>query len=335
MADIVSRMDLHQQAAAVVMGKEPGTDPATLTAAMSGGQGGFILMDSNVPDTEAGLRAVTAALTVDPALPPLIATDEEGGEVARLGWDDQAGADVLKTQPAAATEAAFAARGRLLQRAGVTVNFGVIADVARGQDSFIYGRSFGTDPGAVSDRVAAAVRGEEPFVHSTVKHFPGHGAAEGDSHQTIPSTTMDLASWRTQVAPPFLAGIDAGAPLVMMGHLVYTAVDAEPASLSPRWHEILRHDLGFQGVIVSDDLNMLTASGLPEYADVVADAVRSIAAGTDLVLAIGGAGPQTPQAIAEGLVAAVHRGDLPAARLKDAVSRIIPCGCRSVRASNV
>ena len=316
-------MSLSQQAAAVVMGNTPGTDPAQLTASMSPGFGGFILMGSNIPDTQDGLRAVTSALTADPALPPLIATDEEGGDVIRLPWDDQPGADVLKAQPAADTRTAFAARGRMLQSAGITVNFGVIADVAPGPDSFIYTRSFGTDPSAAADRVAAAVHGEEPFVRSTLKHFPGHGAAEGDSHDSIPSTDMDLATWRAQVAPPFQTGIEAGAPLVMMGHLAYTAVDAEPASLSPRWHEILRHDLGFRGVIVTDDLNMLTASGVPAYADVVADAVRSVAAGSDLVLAIGGAGPDTAQKIADGLVAAVQRGDLPAERLSDAVSHVV------------
>ena len=329
---IVDRMDLRQRAAAVVMGNVPGTDPAQLKTAMSGGGGGVILMGSNVPGSPDGLHAMTSALTADPALPPLIATDEEGGDVVRLPWDDQPGADVLKSQPAAAVQTAFAARGRTLQAAGVTVNFGIVADVAQGPDSFIYDRSFGTDPSSAADRVAAAVRGEEPFVRSTLKHFPGHGAAEGDSHHGIPSTGMDLATWRAQVAPPFLAGIRAGAPVVMMGHLAYTAVDPEPASLSPRWHEILRHDLGFRGVIVSDDLNMLTDSGVPAYADVVADAVRSVAAGSDLVLAIGGAGPDTAQKIADALVAAVQRGELPASRLEDAVSHVVALRLQSAPA---
>lgn len=321
--EIVRGMDLHQQAAAVVMGNTPGTDPAQLKAYMAGGFGGFILMPPNVPGTATELQALTAALRTDPALPPLIATDEEGGDVVRLPWDDLPGADTLKDQPAPVAQAAFAQRGRLLQSAGITVNFGIIADVARGPDSFIFDRSFGTDSSAAADRVTAAVHGEAPYALSTLKHFPGHGAAEGDSHHGIPSTGMDLDTWRAQVAPPFLAGIRAGAPLVMMGHLAYTAVDAEPASLSPRWYSILRHDLGFRGVIVTDDLNMLTDSGVLAYQDVVTDAVRAVAAGADLVLAIGGAGPDTAQKVADGLVAAVQRGDLPAARLSEAVSRVV------------
>lgn len=320
---ILDGMDVAQQAAAIVMGNAAGTDPAALRAMMGGGFGGFILMGGNVPPTADGLRTVTSALTVDPRLPPLIATDEEGGDVARLPWDAQPGADALKSQPASAARAAFAARGMLLAQAGVTVNFGVIADVARGPDSFIYDRSFGTDPASAAQRVDAAVRGEASWVCSTLKHFPGHGAAEGDSHHTIPATDMDLATWRTQVAPPFLAGIQAGAPLVMMGHLAYTAVDPLPASLSPSWHRILRDDLGFRGVIVTDDLDMLVDSGDPAYADEVQDAVRSVAAGRDLVLALDGAGPDTARRIADGLAAAVRGGALGAQRLAEAAGRVI------------
>ena len=320
---IVERMDVAQQAACVVMGNAPGTDPAALHAMMTGGFGGFILMAGNIPPTSDGLRAVTTALTVDPGLPPLIATDEEGGDVTRLPWDTEPGADVLKSEPPSAAQAAFAARGNLLAQAGVTVNFGVVADIAQGPDSFIYSRSFGTDPAAAAERVDAAVRGEASSVRSTLKHFPGHGAAEGDSHHMVPATAMDLATWRAQGAPPFLAGIRAGAPLVMMGHLAYTAVDAQPASLSPAWHRILRDDLGFRGVIVTDDLDMLVDSGESAYADEVADAVQSIAAGSDLVLALDGAGPDTARRIADGLAAAVQGGALPRDRLVEAASRVV------------
>src|SRR5690606_29120928 len=103
--------------------------------------------------------------------------------------------------------------------------------------------------------------------------FPGHGAAPGDSHRVIPRTDKTLERWRETDAVPFAAGIDAGASMVMFGHLSFTAVDAAPATLSARWHEILREDLGFEGVIVTDDLAMLQASGLEQYADPVANTV--------------------------------------------------------------
>src|SRR5690606_27031445 len=140
------------------------------------------------------------------------------------------------------------------------------------------------DAASVSARVAEAVAGERGIVLSTLKHFPGHGGAPGDSHRLIPMTDMSVDAWRANEAPPFQAGIDAGAELVMMGHLRYTAVDDAPASLSPAWYRILRDELGFTGVAVTDDLTMLEASGDPAYADPTANGVAALAAGADLLL---------------------------------------------------
>src|SRR5690606_28074457 len=119
---------------------------------------------------------------------------------------------------------------------GANVNFGIIADVPPGPSSFISSRALGTDPDSASTRVVAAVKGEAGIVLSTLKHFPGHGAAPGDSHHSIPTTAQTLEQWRGADAKPFIAGIGAGAELLMFGHLAYTAVDAAPASLSARWH---------------------------------------------------------------------------------------------------
>ncbi|NKF31944.1 glycoside hydrolase family 3 protein, partial [Pseudomonas sp. BGM005] len=126
--------------------------------------------------------------------------------------------------------------------------FGTVADVTADPSSFIHGRALGTDPRSSADRVAAATDAQEQFLASTLKHFPGHGAAPGDSHHAIPRTTKTLEQWRASDAIPFAAGIDAGASVLMFGHLAYTAVDTAPASLSPRWHEIARDELGFDGV---------------------------------------------------------------------------------------
>ena len=319
---LVAAMSTAQQASSVVMGHIPSTDPAALSAYMqTGGLGGFILMGANVPTSEAQLRAVTAALTVDPALPPLIAIDQEGGYVSRLPWDQFPASQVLKDRPAAETAAAFAARASLVARGGANVNFGVVADITADSSSFIYGRSLGADPAAAGERVAAAVSAEEPFVASTLKHFPGHGAAPGDSHALIPRTDKTLDAWRQSDAVPFVAGIDAGASVLMFGHLDYTAVDAAPASLSARWHEIARDELGFDGVMITDDLGMLQSTGIAEYADPVANAVAAIAAGNDVVLMIAHSTPETAGQLAAGIAAAVEAGTLPAERLQDAAER--------------
>lgn len=320
---MVEDMTTSQQAASVVMGHISTTDPAALSAYMAQGLGGFILMGGNIPTSDVDLAAITTALAPDPDLPPLIAIDQEGGIVSRLAGDDYPASTTLKSSAIDQTSAAFAARASLVAQPGITVNFGTVADVTPDPSSFIYGRALGTDPASAAERVAAATVAQERFLASTLKHFPGHGAAPGDSHQAIPSTDETLEQWRGSDAIPFAAGIDAGASLLMFGHLAYTSVDPDPASLSPRWHEIAREDLGFDGVIVSDDLGMLQSSGIPAYADPVANAISALAAGTDLVLVIAGSTDQTAGQIVSGVTAAVEAGSLPADRLADAATRVM------------
>lgn len=322
--EVVSEMSVQEQAASVVMGHIPTTDAATLRSYMEAtGIGGFILMGANIPGDEAGLRALTAALTIDPARPPLIAIDQEGGDVSRLPWDPFPSARTLKDAPPEAAEDAFAGRAALVRRAGIGVNFGVVADETSDSSSFIYRRALGTTPASAAERVAAAVRGEGLTAASTLKHFPGHGAAPGDSHSTIPATAMPLDEWRSADAVPFAAGIEAGAPLLMFGHLAYTAVDAAPASLSAEWHRIARDELGFDGVAITDDLGMLESSGLAQYADPVANAVASIAAGNDMVLTVMGSTAETAPRTADGIAAAVAAGTIAPERLQEAAERVM------------
>ncbi|MBO0981097.1 glycoside hydrolase family 3 protein [Microbacterium sp. SD291] len=322
-ADLVRTMSTAERAASIVMGHIPGTDPDALRAYMAQGLGGFILMGANIPATEPELQALTTALAVDSALPPLIAVDQEGGLVSRLHDDVFAASDTLKSLPVAATTTAFSARAELVARAGITVNFGTVADVTADPGSFIHGRALGVDPASAADRVAAATTAQEPYVASTLKHFPGHGAAAGDSHHAIPRTELTLEDWRGADAVPFAAGIDAGARLLMFGHLSYPAIDAAPASLSPAWYEIAREELGFEGVAVTDDLGMLQSSGNPAYADPVAVAIAAVAAGSDLVLMIAGSTSDTAGQIVDGLVAAAESGALPEERLEEAALRVM------------
>ncbi len=319
----VSAMSLREKAAAVVMGHVPTTDAAAVRDYMQQtGIAGFILMGANIPPDEAGTQAVTQALTIDPALPPLIAVDQEGGDVSRLPWDTFASALTLKDQPVAATTDAFAGRGGLVKRGGIGVNFGVVGDVTDDPGMFIYRRALGTTPSAAAERVGAAVAAESGQVYTTLKHFPGHGAAPGDSHSGIPSSAESKAEWAASDALPFHAGIAAGAQLLMFGHLAYTSVDPAPATLSPEWHRIAREELGFGGVIVTDDLGMLQASGIPEYQDPVANAVHALGAGNDLLLTVVSSTPDTAPRIVDGIVTAVESGEVPVARLDDAAMRV-------------
>ena len=319
----VASMSTREKAASVVMGHVPTTDAGTLAEYMRRtGIGGFILMGANIPADEAQLRRLTAAMTVDGALPPIIAIDQEGGDVSRLAWDRFPSSVTLKDRPADETRDAFAARAALLQRAGIGVNFGSVADVADNPSMFIHRRALGAAAATSAERVGAAVDGEADQAMSTLKHFPGHGAAPGDSHLGIPSTTMSKAEWAKDDGVPFQSGIDAGAEFLMFGHLWYSAVDPAPATLSEEWHRVAREELGFTGVTITDDLGMLQASGDPVYQDPVANAVASLAAGNDMVLTIMFSTPDTAPRIVDGIIAAVEAGTLPQERLDDAAVRV-------------
>jgi beta-N-acetylhexosaminidase len=312
-------MTLPQKVASMFIVRATAVDGAAWQATVSSrGLGGLILMGDNVPATREELAALTAGVSSGDGLAPLISIDEEGGDVARLPYDGFAGGDALAGQPEAATLDAFTGRSQLLEAAGVSVNFGIVADVTADPASFMFSRVLGGDAAASSPRVAAAVTGESGRVFSTLKHFPGHGETTGDSHSSVPRSDVDLSAWRVRDAPPFQAGMDAGAELVMFGHLAYTPVDPQPASLSETWHTVLRDELGFAGVTITDDMGMLEATGLPEYANADENAIRAVAAGNDLLLYVT---PGDVDATIAAVVGAVETGRIDPAIIDDAVTR--------------
>ena len=316
-------MTLEQKIRSLIMANQPGTDPAALQAFVTSNQlGGFIVMGSNVPETPEELSGITSALSGAAELPRLIGIDEEGGLIKRLPYDTYAGADTLRNEPVSSTLSAFTSRGELLKSVGVNLNFGVVADVSSDPQSFIYGRSFGGDAPATAERVAAAVTGEDSSVLSTIKHFPGHGSAPGDSHVGVPASPLSYDQWLATDAIPFQSGIDAGTSMVMFGHLSFPAVDGLPSSLSPLWHKILREDMGFTGVIITDDMTMLEHSHLAEYENRVTNAVSALAAGNDVLLYVPGSDFDAGAIIA-GVSAAVESGQIPQSQLDDSVRRVL------------
>lgn len=320
-ADRLSVMTLEQKIRSMLMVHRPGLDAAAIGAYIADeGLGGTILMGGNVPDPPEWLADMTPLLRPEAGLPALVAIDQEGGVVRRVWTDDAAAAWQLRDLPPEATRDAFAARSALLHALGVSVNFGIVADVSADPGSFIYDRSYGRTGADAAVRVAAAVAGEHGTVLSTLKHFPGHGAAPGDSHAGIPSTGMSLDEWRAEHEPPFAAGIDAGAELVMMGHLRFDAIDPQPASLSATWVGLLRDELGFDGIIVTDDMTMLQNSGEPDLADQAANAVRAVAAGNTMLLYVG---PVDVAGVVAAIAAAVHAGTIDASLVDDAALRLL------------
>jgi len=320
-ADRLTTMTLEDKIRSMIMVHIPGLDAgriASETAAL--GAGGVILMGNNIPSPVDSLAAATQLIKGEAGLPLLVATDQEGGIVRRIQTDQAPAADELRTMPVESSREAFAARAQLLNSLGVSINFGIVADVTSDPQSFIFERTLGSTAADAAPRVAAAVTGERGLVLSTVKHFPGHGISPGDSHVSIPSSSIGIDEWRSVHAPPFAAAIEAGAELVMMGHLQLDAVDPQPASLSPAWISILREELGFDGIIITDDMLMLERSGRAELADTVQNSVRAVAAGNSMLLYVGAV---DVAAIVEAIAASVRGGDIPESMIDDAAQLLL------------
>ncbi|MGW4461702.1 glycoside hydrolase family 3 protein [Micromonospora sp. NPDC004704] len=266
-----------------------------------------------------GLQEAGAKLAAGTA-PLLIGTDQEFGVVTRIGT----GVTVLPSAMAfgaarnpGLTEAAWSAAGTELAALGINVDFAPDADVLGAHSAVIGSRSFGDDPKVTGEQVAAAVRGlQGAGVAATLKHFPGHGHTAADSHDDLPQLTQDRAALDKGDLPPFTTGIAAGAGLVMSGHLDVRAIDpGVPATFSHKvLTDLLRGQLGFKGVVVTDGMNMAPAMRYPPGEA----AVRAINAGNDLLLMP----PNLTQAY-DGLLAGVRDGTLPRTRLVEAVTRVL------------
>ncbi|GGR79143.1 beta-N-acetylhexosaminidase [Micromonospora fulviviridis] len=266
-----------------------------------------------------GLREAAGRLPAGPA-PFLIGTDQEYGVVTRI----TDGVTLLPSPLAAGaagnpalTEAAWRAAGAELAAMGVNLDFAPVADVLATRSTVIGSRSFGADPKTASAQVAGAVRGlQAEGVAASVKHFPGHGLSAADSHTDLPVVAQSRAVLDRTAFPPFHAGIDAGAMAVMSAHLDVRAVDpGTPATFSRKLlTDVLRGQLGFQGVVITDGMNMAPAKRWsPGEA-----AVRALNAGNDLILMT----PNVGQAY-DGLRAALKDGSLPRTRLVEAVTRVL------------
>ncbi len=258
----------------------------------------------------------------------LVAIDEEGGDVTRL--DAETGSMFLGqgslgvVDDVAATRRNSALMASRLSAAGVNLNFAPVADVASEWGSPILGsRSFAPDPALVARHVGAAVTGHlDSGVAPTAKHFPGHGGTREDSHLVLAVVDVGLETLWGRELPPFMAAIAAGVPCVMTAHLKFPALDPDhPATLSPLiLTALLRERLGFDGVVVTDGLDMHAMSrtvGRPEAV------VQALAAGADL-MCIGG-DSVTPEVV-EDIVAAVEDavtgGRLDRQRLVEAHTRV-------------
>ncbi|NRQ37034.1 glycoside hydrolase family 3 protein [Nonomuraea sp. NN258] len=288
------------------------------------GLGGVTLFGFNVADPDQ-LRALTGALRG--AGEPVISLDEEGGDVTRLayhvGSPYPGNAALGAVDDVELTHRVYRAIGSELAACGINLDMAPDADVNTEADNPVIGtRSFGTDSALVARHTVAAVQGLQSVnVAACVKHFPGHGATRVDSHLSVPVVDVTMDVLRSRELVPFQAAINAGAKSVMTAHVAVPALTGDtPATLSgAALTGLLRGELGYDGVVVSDALDM---HAITKSVGLAGGSVLSLAAGSDLLCL----GPlptydEVQQIIAEILLA-VEDGRLPLARLEEAAARV-------------
>lgn len=286
--------------------------------------GGYLWFAKDFADkTPETVRSEVEALQEAQPLGMLMAVDEEGGSVVRISGFPQ-----FRGIPFASPQQVFQAGGweavrqealekaELLKSLGMNLNLAPVADVPVQAGDFIYDRSFSTDPQQVSQFVQTIVTVfQEKGVGSAIKHFPGYGD-NVDTHVGIAIDRRELASFRERDFRPFQAAIGQGVEAVLISHNVMAAVDDQyPASLSEKVHELLRTELGFGGVIITDDLTM---QGLTAYAEGTGEAaVRAVAAGNDLLIT------SEVEAPVAAIQEALHTGELTMQQIDAAVRRVL------------
>jgi beta-N-acetylhexosaminidase len=311
------RLSLSQLVGQMVMSGMAGTQPdeSTLRSVREGEVGGILLFSENVgPALPSGMRLLqqTAAEGHNPPL--LIATDQEGGTVRRLPGPPKSPRLMASEADARSQGEATAA---LLLSNHVTVNLAPVADVTS-EHAFeaVQGRGFAGDPPTVAALADAFAQGlQARGVAATAKHFPGIGSLSVDTDHALGRVNSSGAELEQQILP-FKQLVHDGVDMVMLANAVYAGLDgANPAVFSPKVVQVLRQELGFRGVVITDDLNAASLSG-----EVGNRAVQSVSAGADIVLY---GSPEGGRAAYRALLAAAESGQLSRSRLLESHERLV------------
>ncbi len=298
--------------------------PRWVLEGLEDGISGVCLFHNNLdgPEQVAALNASLAEATDT----PLISLDEEGGDVTRIGQargsDYPGNAALGAVDDPDLTRTTLRSLGGRLAELGFNMNLAPSVDVNVADDNPVIGtRSFGADPELVARHAEAAVRGlQEAGVAACAKHFPGHGATSQDSHHVLPRVEADAELLHRRELLPFRAAVRAGVRSILTAHIEMPGLGGEgPATLAPHiLNDLLREELGFTGVVVSDAIEMQGVSGrigIPEAC------VRAVIAGVDLLCLGRFVYADQVALIRAALVEAVHEGRLPLRRLEEAASR--------------
>ena len=330
-AEAIGSMTIEQKIGQMIMPAVPGQEINDEAAELVKRYmpGGLILFGYNI-DTGRKLKGFIEALQGESmaasGVPLFVSVDQEGGRVRRIidgvtQFPGNLAAGIAGDSDLVSDWARIL--GIQLRMLGVNMNLAPVVDVNNNPDNpVINSRSFGSDPRVVADMGAAYIRGlQKSGCIAVAKHFPGHGDTNRDSHVTLPVINYPMDRLRRVELYPFHRAIDEKVECVMTAHISYPAVlgSGEPATISPRFLTgILRDEIGFRGVVITDDMEM---NAMSQSMDMGEAAVRSVLAGTDIVL-ISTYGGNVP-AIVNSLLAAVKSGRLPVERIDASVKRIL------------
>lgn len=320
-------MTLSQEIGAVMMvGFTGPLTPAVLDDWRQRQFGGLILVpiNQNAQDPTAIRRLIESVRGVM-AHPLLTATNQEGGTVCFLETQVPclAGARQVGPQGPGAIQSEMTTMSQGLEALGFNINFAPVADVWDGVHPFMSERSYGQNPQLVAQDVRAAIAGVHAAgMYAAAKHFPGHGTANADSHLILPLVSESVLTLRDRDWVPFQAAIAAHVDFVMIGHLNVPALDqTAPTSMSATVLQVLRGELGYQGVVISDDLQMGALS--PQYPPPAA-AVRFLVNGGDMVIVSHDLA--VADATYDGIHAAVLSGSYRRAQLDVVVQKLLNLG---------
>jgi beta-N-acetylhexosaminidase len=317
--------ELERLAATCLFPGFPGLEPPDwVWRWLERGLGGVVLYAWNVESSEQ-LAGLTGALRTERA-DLLLGIDEEGGDVTRLEAQDGSSypgnAALGAVDDIVLTSDVAAAIGADLAAVGVDLDLAPVADVNTNPQNPIIGiRSFGPDPELVARHVAAFVDGLQSMgVAACAKHFPGHGDTKADSHLELPVVHHDLDTFVRAALPPFRAAIEAGVASIMTAHIVVPALDDRPATTSRViLQDLLRSELGFDGMVMTDALEMRAISGT---IGVEEGAVRALRSGADALCLGHDLAEPALIGIQRAIVDAVLDGALSEARLEEAAGRV-------------
>lgn len=318
---IVRGMSLEEKVGQLFFARYPG--PTAPEDEKAWQFGGAILFGRDFKDKSP--EAVRAAITAcqDAAeVPMLIGVDEEGGDVVRVSGNPALRAAAFPSPQALLQSGGMDAvtadahdKDALLQSLNINVNFAPVCDLSQNPADYIYSRTTGRDAATTADyakHVVSAMKADN--MGCVLKHFPGYGPG-GDTHKDFSRDSRPMTTFETQDFLPFKAGIEAGAGSVLVNHNVIEAMDPDhPASLSPKVHEVLREDLGFEGVILTDDLDM---EAITKAYGADTAAVQAVAAGNDMILS----SRYTIEIPA--VIGAVKNGTLPESQIDASARRVL------------